>query len=227
MLQSIIGKTVLEMSLEKAINQGFLSKLKFNILSVMSPSTQNIKDPIKCKRTHFLYNPVIAEKSAKIGNACWELKGQSTLILVDELRQISMLKDLLKVPFAYVHSCTKKEDLERWGLEKVKLQEQVDKFNEGKVRVLVGTKAIATGTNMYPTHNTINWSGGGSEIATKQGPMGRSTRKLEISDYADFHKPKEYCQIFDWFVEGQPMLNKQLEKRVKWYEESGTKVKYF
>ena len=126
---------------------------------------------MECKREHFLYNPKIAEMAAKIANASWEIKQESTLILVEELVQISMLSKLLKVPFGYIHSGSKKE-AEANGLEKVKQKDQIKKFNEGVYKVLIGTKAIATGTNLFPTHNTVNWMGGGSEIVTKQGPMG-------------------------------------------------------
>ncbi len=224
-LQSIIGKTVLEMSLEEAIQKGFLCPLEFTVLKVFSPSNLKKTDPIECKRVHFLYNTEIAKLSAKIANASWQLKQESTLILVEELRQIKMVVDLLKVPYGYVHSSSKKDAAE-WGLDKVKLQEQVDKFNNGEIRVLIGTKAIATGTNIYPTHNTINFMGGGSEIRTKQGPMGRSTRKLEISKFKDLHKPKPFTRIFDFDVSSQPILEKQLEKRIGYYGESGGKISY-
>jgi len=80
---------------------------------------------------------------------------------------------------------------------------------------------------MYPTHNTVNWVGGSSEIVTKQGPMGRSTRKLEISEYADLHSPKAFALIFDFNVIGQPMLERQLLKRKAWYKESGGDINHF
>ena len=226
MLHSIIGETVMEMSLEDAINQKYLCPLKFSIVEVISPSTLVKKDPLECKRTHFLYNKEIAKLYANIANASWTHKKESTLILVEELRQIKMIIDLLKVPYAYVHSGSKK-DAEEWGLETVKLQDQVDRFNNGEAIVLIGTRAISTGTNMYPTHNTCNWVGGSSEIYTKQGTMGRSTRKLEISKYKNFHKEKLFTNIYDVRVKGQPVLEKQLEKRVVFYEESGGEIKYF
>lgn len=226
LLQSIIGKTVVEFSIKEAINKEFLCPLKFKVIKTFSSSTVKKKEPIECKREHFLYNDNIAKIAARIANASWDVKKESTLILVEELIQISMLKDLLKVPFGYIHSSSKKEAA-GYGLEKVKLQEQVDKFNQGEVKVLIGTRAIATGTNIFPTHNTINWMGGGSEIITKQGPMGRSTRKLGISKYVGLHKPKPYTMIYDFDVINQPILEKQLKKRVKYYEETGEKVLFY
>lgn len=224
-LQSIIGKTVLEMELEEAIAGGYLCPLKFNIISTFSKDTRTVKDAAKMKRMHFLYNVNVAEITAKIANASWGVKGQSTLILVSELKQIEMLTKRLKVPYTYVHSASKKKASE-FGLESVKLQDEVDKFNNGEVKVLIGTSAISTGTNIYPTHNVINWVGGSSEIMTKQGAMGRSTRVLSKSDYSELHAPKKYALIFDFDVTGVPMLKNQLKKRIKWYEESGSKVNF-
>ena len=222
-LFSIIGKNVLDMSLEDAISKKYLCPLKFNIVSVKAPSTTPIKDPLKCKRKYFLYNENIADLYAGIANASWTVKKESTLILVEELQQIKLLVDRLKVPYAYVHSGSK-GDAEKWGLEKVDLQEQVDKFNKGEVKVLIGTRSISTGTNMYPTHNVCNWMGGASEIITKQGPMGRSTRKLEISKYKDFHIPKKFSRIWDARVEGNGVLDNHLIKRIRYYRETGEDI---
>lgn len=226
LLAAIIGQNVLEMSLKEAIDQGYLCPLKFSIIQTFSPDTRDIQDPTKCKREHFLYNPKIAEIAAKIANGSWEIRKQSTLILVEELEQISMLQSLLKVPFAYVHSADKKKAAQ-FGLEKVDLQESVDKFNKGDVKVLIGTKAIATGTNIYPTHNVVNWMGGASEIVTKQGSMGRATRKLEISDYKDLHTPKPFSMIYDFRVKGVQILDKHLVKRASYYQEAGGEIRYF
>lgn len=226
LLESIIGQNVLDMSLKDAINQNYLCPLKFSVISTISPDTRTIADPTKCKRAHFLYNQNIAEIIAKIANASWEVKKESTLILVEELKQIEMLQHLLKVPFAYVHSADKKKARE-FNLEKVDLQESVDKFNNGEVKVLIGTRAIATGTNVFPTHNVCNWVGGSSEIVTKQGTMGRSTRRLEISKYKDFHVPKHCSMIFDFRVSGIPMFDKQLAKRISFYQESGGEIRFF
>jgi len=226
MLYSIIGKNVLEMGLSEAISDGYLCPLKFTILNTFSPSTKNKKDPLECKREHFLYNGEIAKLAAKIANASAKVKDQSTLILVEELRQIQMLEQLLEVPYGYVHSASKK-DAAVWNLDKVKLQDHVDAFNHGDIKVLIGTKAIATGTNMYPTHNVINWVGGSSEIVTKQGTMGRSTRKLEISKFVDKHPPKPLANIYDFRIQGEPLLEKQLQKRISFYQEAGGEIKEY
>ena len=226
LLNSIIGKCVLEMSIEDAIDQGYLCPLQFTILDTFSPSTSSPPDPIENKREHFLYNTEIAKLAAQIANAKWEFKQESTLILVEELVQIQMLEKLIKVPCAYVHSASKKEAA-KFGLVPVDSKEQVARFNRGEVNVLIGTKAIATGTNIYPTHNTINFIGGNSEIITKQGCMGRSTRKLEISKFSKLHKPKPFAMIYDFNVTNNTKLEKQLDSRKGWYKESGGEIHHF
>jgi superfamily II DNA or RNA helicase len=224
LLYSIIGPCVYEMSISEAISKGYLCPLKFTVLKTTSPSPMVIRDAMENKREHFLRNRNVAELVAKIANAKWRSLQESTLILVEELSQISMLIKLLEVPFGYVHAASKKEAAEV-GLVAVKSAEQIEKFNKGEIRVLIGTKAVATGTNMFPTHNTINWSGGSSEIVTKQGTMGRSTRKLENSKYKSYHKPKPHSMIYDFSIPNNKLLESQLRSRIKFYEETGEVVK--
>lgn len=226
LLYSIIGKNVFSMALDEAINQRYLCPLRFFIIKTFSPSTAIIKNPNKCKRTHLFENQQIAKIVAKIVNNSWIHRQESSLILVKELKQIENLLKYIEIPCVYVHSANKKKAAE-FGLEQVKLQDAVDLFNYGKAKVLIGTAAISTGTNIYPTHNTINLVGGKSEIATKQGAMGRSTRLLEKSKFKEFHKPKPYTTIYDFEIKGQSMLNKQLQERLINYQESGGEIKFY
>ena len=149
----------------------------------------------------------------------WKIEGESTIILVEELSQIQMLTSLIEVPFGYIHSGSKK-DAAKWGLEKVDLSVEIEKFNKGEVKVLIGTKAIATGTNIYPIFNMCNWIGGSSEILTKQGPMGRCTRWMK-DKYAKYHKPKTHSKIWDVDVANQKILDSMLKRRISFYEETG------
>lgn len=224
LLQSITGKNVLNKGIREGIEEGFLCPLKFNIIKTHSPSTKYTKEALETKREHFLYNDKIAEYAAKIANAKWRVDQESTLILVEELVQINKLAKLLQVPFTYIHSASKKEAAKN-GLEKVDLKTELERFNNGEVKVLIGTKSISTGTNIYPTHNVINWVGGSSEITTKQGTMGRSTRWMK-KKYEKKHKEKTHSQIWDFDVSGQPILQRMLKTRIKYYEETGEKVRF-
>lgn len=228
-LQSIIGPCVFDMPIGEGISQGFLCPLNFVIIDTYSSSKKFCGDPIVNKREHFLYNKHVAENIANIAIAKWSARQESSLILVEELVQIQSLVKLIQsksnVSVGYAHAASKK-DSALLGLESVNTGEQVDKFNNGEYKILIGTRCISTGTNMYPTHNTFNWVGGASEIITKQGPMGRSTRKLENSKFKGIHKPKPSTTIFDFNITNNKKLTSQLEKRIAWYKEANENILY-
>lgn len=221
LLQCIIGPTVHTLPTWQAVQQGYICPHSFVIIDVES-SNPNFysKDAIEMKRAHFLGNKNIAAIAAKIANANAMVNGNQTLILVEELPQISALAKLLTVPFAYAHSESKKERLLELGLEKVDPAESVLKFNMNEVKVLIGTSCIATGTNIYPTHNTINWVGGASEIKTKQGTVGRSVRFGHYNPYAAKCNPKPESIIYDFNVHDISQLTKHLDIRIEHYTDS-------
>jgi superfamily II DNA or RNA helicase len=224
LLNAIIGKCVLDMDLEKGIKGGYLSPLKFKIINTRTPNTLNFQDPIEAKREYFLRNPNIAEIAGRLGNANWTVKGENTLILVEELQQIQMIAKHLTVPYGYVHSGSKAE-AESYGLKKVNATEEIERFNKGEIKVLIGTRSVATGTNIF-SHHTINCMGGTSEVATMQGAVGRSTRQTDKSKYAQYHKPKHFCVIYDFNVTNSEIMVRQLEKRIEFYRQSGEDVVY-
>jgi superfamily II DNA or RNA helicase len=225
LLESIIGQKVFSLTTKEAIEGKYICPVKFFVFQTISKDTKQYKDPLKAKRNQFLYNTNIADIAAKIANSAWNQAEESTLILVEELEQIKMLKDRLKVPFDYVHSASK-ADAAEFGLETRKVDEMVEDFNKGKIRVLIGTSCIATGTNIYPTHNTVNWVGGSSEVKTKQGAVGRSVRLLEKSDYKNFHKTKPYSKIYDFRILNIPLMEAHLQKRIAMYKETSNDIKY-
>lgn len=225
LLQSITGPIVYGISTKSGIEGGYLSPIETRIISVNSPSSKKSKDPGKMKREHFLYNQNIINKAAQIANVLGN-KGESTLILVEEIEQISMLLKKLTVPACYMHgNTTKKEELARLGLEKTDLKTTLLDFNMGKFKVLIGTPAIEVGTNIF-CHNGINLQGGASEINVKQGIIGRMVRRLDKSRYAKYHPPKSVARLFDFDVEEIEMLHRHLQTRIKFYEATGGKVFY-
>lgn len=224
LLHAIIGKKVGELTTKQAIKGKFICPVKFYIFEVNPPNLPANKkidatDAIECKRYFFLRNENIANIAAKIANSAWNIKKESTLILVEELEQIKMITDKLTVPFEYAHSASKK-DAEKAGLITKKIEESVESFNTGKAVVLIGTSCISTGTNIFPTHNTVNWVGGSSEVKTKQGAVGRSVRLLEKSKYKQYHSPKPCSKIYDFRVLHNDIMENHLQKRIAMYEES-------
>jgi superfamily II DNA or RNA helicase len=225
LLEAIIGKQVYSLTTKEAVQGGFICPVKFTILEVTSKDKNDIFDPLEAKRKHFLYNENIADLAAKIANSSWKHGQESTLILVDELKQIALLASRLTVPFEYVHSASKK-DAEKFGLETREVDKAVLSFNKGEAKVLIGTSCIATGTNIFPTHNTINWVGGSSEVKTKQGAVGRSVRLLEKSEFKNLHKPKPFSKIYDFDVKNIDIMKKQLDKRIDMYRETCDDIKF-
>lgn len=226
LLQSIIGKTVYKLTTKEAVDGGFICPHSFVIVGVES-SNPNFasQDPLAMKRAHFLNNRNIAAIAAKIANADALLNGKQTLILVEELSQISLILPLLKVPYAYAHSDGNTARLKSIGLERVDVDESVKLFNRNEVKILIGTSCIATGTNIFPVHNCINWVGGASEIKCKQGAVGRSVRMLGQSPWADRCVLKDVCKIFDFDV-NIPIMRRHLEERIDFYKDSGSEIRY-
>lgn len=223
LLQSITGPVVNELSTKDAIDGKYLSPIETRIIDVKSKSSVFVKDPGKMKRKHFLYNDEILQKAADIANAFGQ-KNRHTLILVEEIEQISRLSKLLKVPFGYIHgNTTKKDDLKKYGIEKSNLEETLLDFNMGKIKVLIGTDCISTGTNIF-CHAGINLQGGASEIGVKQGIIGRMVRRIDKSRFAKFLEPKDKAYIFDFRVKDIEMMERHLQNRIKFYKETGCPV---
>lgn len=221
LLNSIIGKTVCELSTAEAVQKGYICPHDFKIVSLpMSDPLESASDPLVEKRIHFLNNRNIGAFSARLANAM-ATNGQGTLILVSELSQISMIVPMLKVPFAIAHSEKGKDRLLDLKIDKVDNRESVEKFNRGEVKVLIGTSCIATGTNIFPCHNVVNWVGGSSPIRTKQGAVGRAVRFGKSNPWADKCLPKNHATIWDFDIEDNQTLQRHLESRMECYQDSG------
>jgi superfamily II DNA or RNA helicase len=225
LLQSIIGPTVFTLSTKDAVSGGFICPHEYRIVKLESSNPNyNSNEPLEMKRIHFLNNRNIAAFIAKLANA-EGANGRQTLVLVEELSQISLLKKLLKVPYAYAHSEKTPKRLLELGLEKVDTKEVVEKFNQNQVKVLIGTSCIATGTNIYPTHSTVNWVGGASEIKTKQGAVGRSVRLHDQNPHKEKCVKKTKAYIYDFDVYDIETMRRHLEDRLSCYHESGSEIK--
>lgn len=226
LLQSIIGPTVHTLTTQEAIKGKYICPHNFTIVGIESSNPNfNSSEPIEMKRIHFLNNKNIAAFVARLANLEATTYRRQTLVLVEELSQIAMLKKLLTVPYAYAHSSKDTKTLAAICLEKVDSKEAVEKFNKNEVQVLIGTSCIATGTNIYPTHNTVNWVGGASEIRTKQGAVGRSVRLHDQNPFKQKCVEKQISRIWDFDIYDIFIMRRQLEERLTFYNESGTEVK--
>lgn len=228
LLQSIIGKTVHTLTTEEAVEKGYICKHDFRIISLESSNASfEQPDPLAQKRAHFLNNSNIAQFVAKLSNASANLQGKQTLVLCEELSQLAMLVPLLKVPYAIAHSEKKTERLKELGLEKVDVAESVEKFNKNEAKVLVTTSCCHVGVNIFPTHNTVNWIGGASEIKTKQAAVGRSVRHGSSNPWAHKCVPKEKSTIYDFNILNNYTMSRHLEARIECYAQSGKNLIQF
>lgn len=226
LLQAIIGPTVYTLTTEQAVKGGYICPHDYRIVSIESSNPNfNSQDALEMKRAHFLRNRNIAAFAAKLANAEALLYKKQTLILVEELSQIAMLLPQIKVPVAIAHSETKKERLQELGFEKVDPSESVEKFNKAEALVLIGTSCISTGTNIYPTHNTVNYQGGASEIKTRQGAVGRSVRLGKQNPWANRCVEKVKSTIWDFNVFDIEIMTRHLDDRISYYNESGSEIK--
>jgi superfamily II DNA or RNA helicase len=222
LLESIIGKQVHELTTEQAVTGGFICPHKFNIVEMESsnPNFQS-QDALAMKREHVLRNKNICSFVAKLSNAVVQSKGEQVLVLVEELQQISDLVKLLTVPYSIAHSETKPARLLDLGLDKVDVSESIELFNKGISKVLIGTSCIRTGCNIYPVNHCINWISGASEVATRQGCVGRSVRFAHQNPWASKCPAKPFATIWDFDVRGPYVLENHLQKRIQYYRESG------
>ena len=220
LLQSIIGKTVFELSTEEAIKSGYICDHEFRVLKIKSSNPDFVSsDPIEMKRMHILRNENIAQFIAKLANSVYDLKKQQTLVLVEEIDQILKIIPHLTVPYACATGTSNS------NLKDTDPTEAVRKFNKGEAKVLIGTTCISTGTNIFPTHHTVNWQGGSSEVKTKQGAVGRSVRNLKGSEYEKYHVPKDKSIIWDFDIVDVPSMKASLKKRISFYKDSGVEIK--
>lgn len=225
LLESIVGKTVKTVLTAEAVRGGFIANHEFRIVPTRSENHTYSNDAIKMKREHALYNPSVNFLMAKMANAFWEERKESTLILVSELSQIQEIVKHLKVPFGYAHSSANKAELKEMNLEKVDVEEQLERFNKGEIKVLVSTSVLNTGANVFGVHNLIMGQFGSSEVICKQS-VGRALRLLHKSKYKNFHKPIEKAVIWDFDIINVPILKKQLETRISYYEDSGVPIRW-
>lgn len=226
LLESITGRIVETLTTKEAVDGGYISDHEFRIVKTLSSDPEFYSgDGIAMKRKHFLRNKNIADFIAKLSESVYNSKKEKTLVLVDEIGQIADLIKKLKIPYAYAHSDSKKDELKKLGLVPVDVEAEVERFNKGEVAILIGTSCIATGTNIYPVHHCINWAGGTSEIKTKQGAVGRSVRKLNGSGFEHLHPEKTKAIIWDFDIKGIESMEKQLKERVRYYKHSGTPIK--
>jgi superfamily II DNA or RNA helicase len=199
-LEGIIGPEVYRKDIKDLQEEGFLAKLSTLIFDVESQSSKTYDNVVKMNQEHLYRNQHIAQTVANLVNQAVE-NNMPTLVLVDEHSQEEMLKNYLKVEYAYARAGSDVSGI-------------VKNFNEGKLMCVVGTSAVSTGTNFLPLKLTICWQGNRAGTKVKQGAIGRSTR---------IHKEtgKTEAKIVDFRITNVPMLYRHANDRIKHYQAVG------
>lgn len=194
LLEGIISKIVYKKEFKELAASGYLSPLKFKVFKVDSDSSYAGTNAVKNKQEHQLYNPQILSLAAEVVNMKRDL-GESVLVLVDELEQIQRLRPLIRHPFEVASSETDVASL-------------VEKFNNKEVKLILGTSAISTGSNLKPLETLLLLVGGKSVIKIKQA-IGRATR---------LYPGKRFATIVDFWVENNYQLSNHLDERLMIYQ---------
>jgi superfamily II DNA or RNA helicase len=224
LLKGIIGDVVYKKEFTELVEEGFLKKPKFTIITV--PALPNSSSDIEEEqRQQLYYNPNVNSAVAQIAKRFMNLNKQVVIIL-DEFKQFAclyeFLKDLPPESFEFVHGgASNRMDADGYSLKdflperfwKVDIQEAVNKFNEGKLKLLIGTSAISTGVDLKPVSVLIYLQGGTSEIRIKQA-IGRGTRVVE-------GLPREFT-VVDFFIDGSPDMERHLKQRLSIYKTMGS-----
>lgn len=202
-LHGLIGKIVYKKEYKELAEQGFLAPLRFRIIDTPSSSKYEGNNSKLTAQQHFLYNKNIIKT---IGALATEkaLAGEPVLILIDEIEQEAHLRPYLETNYLLATADTDVTKL-------------VDRFNKGEVNILIGTSAIATGTDIRPTQHLCLAVYGSSIIKILQG-IGRGTR---------LHPGKTNCTVWDFNVSNHGTCLHHLDKRMQIFASLSEDVKKY
>lgn len=213
-LKGITGPIVYEKTFTELVDEGFLAKPVFKVFRVPMNGFSNSTDPNTETRNQFYLNPNVNKLAAQLCDHAVKVANRQVVIMVDEFKQFLQLKAYMTTPFEFVHggaSQDAKEYLptEYWNCHREKA---IQDFNDGKVRVLIGTSAISTGVDLRPTGMIIMLTGGKSEIQVKQA-LGRGSRLVP---------GKKDFWVVDFEVVGSPTMQRHLNARKEIYSTMGS-----
>ena len=214
LLEGLIGPVVFEMNVEQGVDAGFLAKPMFRMIRISSKSVYQSSDANNMTRQHLYYNKRLNLVAGSMASGLVSA-GKQVLILIDELEQFTCLLPHFRHPVAFAHGGVTAENATKIPPEYHESDPNalVKKFNAGDIPILVGTSCISTGTDVRNNKATIYLVGGKSEIAVRQGAIGRSTRIVPAIG-------KKECLIYDFDVYNIPVLHKHATERAKIYQDT-------
>jgi len=202
-LTGIIGPVVYAVDFNELVKRCVLAKLHFYVYNVSSDSSYFGKNSLKNSQEHLLYNLNILQLAAKLANFKVNDFNENVVILIQEKEQLDYLKPFLKMPYSFAHA----------GSD---VDEMVKDFNNGKIKCLVGTSCISTGTDLKPLKNLILLCSGKSVIKFKQA-IGRSTRTVP---------GKTSANIYDFNVVNDVQSHRHFQMRLAMYQEMSDSITF-
>lgn len=222
LLDAITGETVYSMTAKEGVDQGYLSKIDFKMVRTYTENTNIYKDPNKQTRKHLYYNKRVLQCAANLANQFVTKMKKPTLILVEEVEQFTQLLPYLKCEVKFAHGPLNKDnkDLVPEQFQESNVNKLVEEFNLGKIPILVGTSAIATGTDLQVVEACIYLMGKASEIKVKQA-VGRCTRggvnSQVINPWTNVQKTE--CIFVDFDIVNCDILHRHAMTRRSYYNE--------
>lgn len=228
-LEGITGPIVYRMTVQEGVDKGWLAKPLFTMFEVdvgpcprcdgtgvfkndechsCNGSGQNSfwsEDSNALTRAYLFYNPKVIKLAADIANKSVRLLNRPVLILVEEMEQFTRLLPYLEYEARFAHGGVTKDNAARLpeAYHDSDPKKFVAEFNEGTVKILVGTSCIATGTDIKAAKHIIYLRGGASAIEVRQS-VGRGTRL-----FGD----KKDCYFTDFDVVDVEALHRHSETR--------------
>ena len=217
LLDGIVGPIVYKKTVREGVDEGFLAKPVFKMIQVESNDQFFSTDANAMTRKHLYYNSDVIKKAASLANGFLQYFDHKVLILIEEVEQFTKLYPNLKFSPGFAHGPLgenrAKVPKDFWESDPNAL---VKEFNEGDLKLLIGTSCISTGTDIRPVNTIIYLMGGKSEIQVKQA-IGRATRKTAT---------KNVCNFIDFDIINIPMIHKHAVARKEIYNEVYGPVTY-
>ena len=198
-LQGVLSNVIYQYDAPQAIQDGWLSKVKFVIYD-FKHELGLFKDYRAEYNTNIIENETFHDSVAKLALAIKDKKPIPTVILVREIKHGEALKD--RIPNSSFIS----------GKEpSTAAQKMLKDFEAGKYSILIGTSCIGEGVDL-PSAQIGIMAGGGK---------ARSEIIQKIGRFLRLHEGKSEATIIDFTHEGSPRLWKHARSRMSVYSQYG------
>jgi superfamily II DNA or RNA helicase len=217
LLEGITNKIVYHMTVKEGVDQGYLAKPKFKVITVESPSNKTNLEYQEFVDEHFYKNKLINQKAANLANLAVEQLNHQVLILVEHIEQFQYLLPYFKYEVGFAHGGATQSNKQFLPPEYHKSDPNalVERFNKGDLKILVGTSCISTGTDLKPVGTLINLQAGTSEIKIRQA-IGRGTRKVADKVYFNY---VDFCVTVNGLADSDNILVRHCLSRVRTYRD--------